>query len=65
VGILFGTETYNTVSSCYYKAKVKNTVSHGQFTAKKNENNADMQTIVRGYLVFKDTDGTIRVIYGE
>ena len=64
-GILFGTETYNTVSSCYYKAKVKNTVSHGQFTAKKNENNADMQTIVRGYLVFKDTDGTIRVIYGE
>lgn len=62
-GIIFGTETHNTVSSCYYKAKVKNAASHGQFTAKKNEKNAEMQTVIRGYVVFRDAENSIRVIY--
>ena len=64
-GILFGDDTHNTVNACYYKAKVKNIKAHGQFTAKKSANTDYAQTVVRGYVMFKDTDGTIRVIYSK
>ncbi|MBQ7120388.1 MAG: hypothetical protein IJO09_09255, partial [Oscillospiraceae bacterium] len=64
-GILFGDDTHNTVNACYYKAKVKNIKPHGQFTAKKSVDTEFPQTSVRGYVMFKDTDGAIRVIYAD
>ncbi|MBQ6845655.1 MAG: Ig-like domain-containing protein [Oscillospiraceae bacterium] len=64
-GILFGDDTHNTVNACYYKAKVKNIKPHGQFTAKKSVDTEFPQTSVRGYVMFKDTDGAIRVIYSK
>ncbi|MBQ7120332.1 MAG: hypothetical protein IJO09_08970, partial [Oscillospiraceae bacterium] len=64
-GILFGDDTHNTVNACYYKAKVKNIKAHGQFTAKKSVDTEFPQTSVRGYVMFKDTDGAIRVIYSK
>ncbi len=64
-GIIFGNDTHKEVNSCYYKAKVKNIKAHGQFTAKKSADKKYDQTVVRGYVMFKDTDGTLRVIYAD
>lgn len=64
-GIIFGDDSHNTVNACYYKAKVKNIKVHGQFTAKKSTDTKYAQTSVRGYVMFKDTDGALRVIYSK
>ncbi len=65
-GILFGDDTHNTVNACYYKAKVKNIKTHGQFTAKKSVDTGSesKQTVVRGYVMFRDGND-IRVIYAD
>ncbi len=63
-GILFGTDEKKTVDGCYYKAKVENVKSHGQFTAKKNPNDANLQTVVRGYVIYKLGNG-ISVVYSD
>lgn len=64
-GIIFGNEEHKEVNSCYYKAKVKDIKSHGQFTAKKSLNTKYDQSSVRGYIIFKNTDGELRVIYAD
>lgn len=63
VGILFAENGTPTVDSCMYKATSQKNGSgiHGQFTAKPA--NAS-QTVVRGYLIYKDGD-TYRVIYSR
>jgi len=65
-GILFGNEEHKEVDSCYYKAKVKNIKAHGQFTAKANaEGTAAMQSTVRGYVLYKDKNNNLMVVYAE
>jgi len=64
-GILFGDDAHNTVNACYYKSKVKEIKEHGQFTAKKSADKTYPQTVVKGYVMFKDTDGDLRVIYSN
>ncbi len=65
VGILFGdTSAKPTVDSCKYKAtSAKNGVGiHGQFTAQPADST---YTNARGYLIYKDSKNTYRVIYAD
>ena len=59
-GIIFGDGFTPTVASFHSKASEK--TGSGQFTAKSS---GDGETIARGYLIFKTTDGSIRVIYAD
>lgn len=57
-GILFGNDANKTLSKCYAKARAKNIADHGYFTAKiKTDGTAGMQTVARGYVVYKNGDG--------
>ncbi|MBQ2743720.1 MAG: hypothetical protein IJF32_13090, partial [Oscillospiraceae bacterium] len=67
-GIIFGTDVKSEVSSCYSKAKVSVPAekAHGQFTASKNANGtAAMQTVVRGYIIYKDKNGNYKTKYAD
>ncbi len=59
-GILFSKDGKPTIGSFHSKASEK--TGSGQFTAKSS---GDGETIARGYLIFKNTDGSIRVIYAD
>ena len=64
-GIVFGTEEKQSVNACYYKATVKDLKEgHGQFTAKKSTGDASLQTVVRGYIIYRFGDD-ICVKYAE
>ncbi len=64
-GILFGNEEHKSLSRCYSKAKVRNVSDHGSFTAKAKANGSEgMQTLARGYAVYKNGDG-ISVVYSD
>ncbi|MBE6911188.1 MAG: hypothetical protein E7473_01575 [Ruminococcaceae bacterium] len=64
-GILFGNEEHKSLSRCYSKAKVRNVSDHGSFTAKAKANGSEgMQTVARGYAVYKNGD-TISVVYSD
>lgn len=56
-GILFATSGTPDITSFYAKATEK--TGSGQFTAKPNGSEA----IARGYVIFRDASGNIRVIY--
>ncbi|MBQ2841318.1 MAG: hypothetical protein IJE70_08240 [Oscillospiraceae bacterium] len=67
-GLIFGTSAEINIGSYYAKAKTKEGKAHGQFAAKpaSGANVTDgMQTYVRGYLIYKDSSGTIRVLYTD
>ncbi|MBQ4544413.1 MAG: hypothetical protein II996_02425 [Oscillospiraceae bacterium] len=67
-GLLFGNSADINIGSYYAKAKTKEGKAHGQFAAKpaSGANVTDgMQTYVRGYLIYKDSSGTIRVLYTD
>ena len=64
-GIVFGTDAKKSVNACYYKATVKDLKEgHGQFTAKKSTGDASLQTVVRGYIIYRFGDD-ICVKYAE
>ena len=64
-GIIFG-ESAPTITGFYTKAASKSTAAHGQFTAERNPNeDADMQAVVLGYLIYKDASGNIKVAYSD
>ncbi len=48
-----------TIGSFYAKATEK--TGSGQFTAKPNGN----ETVARGYIIFRDANGSVRVIYAD
>ncbi len=64
-GLLFGKTAEITVSDCYAKAKTQSAKAHGQFTAKPEGKTTGMEKYVRGYLIYKDTENVIRVIYTD
>ncbi len=59
-GILFSKSGTPTVGNFYSKATEK--TGSGQFTAKSS---GDGETVARGYLIFKNPDGNIRVMYTD
>ena len=59
-GILFSKSGIPTVKNFYSKATEK--TGSGQFTAKSSGNG---ETVARGYLIFKNPDGNIRVMYTD
>ena len=66
-GLIFGKTADITVSSCYTKANTSFAKAHGQFTAKPATENVTegMQNYVRGYLVYRDKENVIRIIYTD
>ena len=58
-GILFAESGTPTIGSFYAKATEK--TGSGQFTAKPNGS----EPIARGYLIFRDASGSVRVIYAD
>jgi|GEM_PF-2559592 len=63
-GIIYGNTTPK-VNSYYSKAVVQNEDAHGQFTAIPNGKDAGMETVARGYVVYKTADGCIGVAYSD
>ncbi len=59
-GIVFADTGTPEVGSFYSKAVAKK--GTGQFTAKKGDGK---ETAARGYVMFRDTDGSLRVIYSK
>jgi len=59
-GILFAESGKPTIGSFHSKATEK--TGSGQFTAKPNGTD---DTIARGYMIFRDSDNSIRVIYAD
>ena len=59
-GIVFAKSGKPEIGSFNSKAIAK--MGTGQFTAKKGE---DAETVARGYVMFKDSDNSIRVIYAD
>ena len=59
-GIVFAKSGSPEIGSFNSKAIAK--MGTGQFTAKKGE---DAETVARGYVMFKDSDDSIRVIYAD
>ncbi len=60
VGILFGNRT-PSVESCDEKFTSSRGLDHGQFTARPT----DSSYIARGYMIYKDTDNSYKVIYSD
>lgn len=60
-GIVFAKSGTPAVNSCYSRAVSEKVSNQGQFTARPN----GTESVARGYLMFKDSDNNIRVIYAE
>ncbi|MBQ2743854.1 MAG: hypothetical protein IJF32_13775 [Oscillospiraceae bacterium] len=60
-GIIFSKSGTPTVNSCYSRALSENGTPSGQFTALPSEN----ENVARGFLMVKDSDGEVRVIYTD
>lgn len=60
VGILFGGQNVN-IGSCNSKATSQYKNQHGQFTAKPY----GTETHARGYMIYKDTDNSYKVVYSD
>ena len=58
-GILFAESGNPTIGSFYAKATEK--TGSGQFTAKPNKD----ESVARGYIIFRDASGSVRVIYAD
>ncbi len=59
-GIVFANSGTPTIGSFYSKATAKETT--GQFTSKSGDGT---ETTARGYLIFRDASGSVRVIYAD
>ncbi|MBQ7119060.1 MAG: hypothetical protein IJO09_02490, partial [Oscillospiraceae bacterium] len=59
-GIVFADTGMPEVGSFYSKAIAK--TGSGQFTAKKGDGT---ESVARGYVMFRDSDNSIRVIYAD
>ena len=59
-GIVFAKSGKPEIGSCNSKAIAKK--GTGQFTAKKGE---DAETVARGYVMFRDSDENVAVIYAD
>ncbi|MBQ9984868.1 MAG: Ig-like domain-containing protein, partial [Oscillospiraceae bacterium] len=65
-GIIYGSDKETLkVNSYYSKAVAKNEEAHGQFTAIPNGADAEMETVARGYVIYKTADGCIGVAYSN
>ncbi|MBQ2742831.1 MAG: hypothetical protein IJF32_08510, partial [Oscillospiraceae bacterium] len=65
-GIIYGSNKDTLkVNSYYSKAVAKNEEAHGQFTAIPNGADAEMETVARGYVIYKTADGCIGVAYSN
>ena len=64
-GILFGSTEKPIVSSAYSKAKVKNIKPHGQFTVKPEGKTVGMEAFARGYVMYRDKEDNIKVVYSK
>ncbi|MBE6965580.1 MAG: hypothetical protein E7441_06055 [Ruminococcaceae bacterium] len=65
-GILFGSDAAVDVESAYSKATVKRLLPHGQFTAAPIANaTAGLQSSARGYVMYRDTEENIKVVYSN
>ena len=60
-GIIFSKSGTPTVNSCYSRALSENGTPSGQFTALPSEK----ENVARGFLMVKDSDGEVRVIYTD
>lgn len=65
-GILFGSDADVDVKSAYSKATVKRILPHGQFTAAPIANaTASLQSNARGYVMYRDKEDNIKVVYSK
>ena len=60
-GIVFSKSGTPEINICYSRAVSENVSTQGQFTARPAED----ETIARGFLMFKDSEGNTRVIYAD
>lgn len=60
-GIVFSKSGTPEVNACFSRAVSENVSTQGQFTARPAED----ETIARGFLMFKDSEGNTRVIYAD
>ena len=60
-GIVFAKNGTPTVNSCFSRAVSESVSSQGQFTARPNSD----ESVARGYVMFRDSAGNIRVIYAD
>ena len=59
--IVFSKSGTPEINICYSRAVSENVSTQGQFTARPAED----ETIARGFLMFKDSEGNTRVIYAD